>query len=120
MLYKLSQGQKHFVDFSLSILGIVAGIAVVVGDKLPSPWNIAVIAGGASGGYLVSNLTTYIETGQKPSIATVAKEAEDIFSIVRPAVVNQISALPPEQQGVAQGVLDTIDLEIAKQKAAKA
>lgn len=115
MIIKLSQGEKNICDTLLAIVGAAfgvggSGLAIVIAH---APSWIAPFGGvaGLAVGYFVSDAITYVDTGQKPAAVS---QATNLYEQAKPAILASIKNLPVEQQGIAQGILDTIDLEISK------
>jgi hypothetical protein len=118
MLYKVSQGVKTFIDFGLLVVGGSTALFVDSVSHLPPPYNYFAPVVGAGVGYLISDLTTFVDKGSSSSssaVSGVKTQLVNLYELAKPNISAALtSKIPPEEQPTAQSVIQIIEAEIEK------
>lgn len=113
MAFSLSQNTKAAIDVVLGLvgglLGYLAANATQFGAQAP---YVSII--GVVGGYAVSDVLSFVQTGQAPSAQEVETQVQSAWRMSKPLIQAEITKLSPTDQIIANGALQQIEGLIAK------
>ena len=115
MAIKLSQNVKTLLDLVLSLVGLTVTELVQNSAKFSQPWGTILGIAGAPLGYLISDLTTIVNTGTLPATSVIQQQVKTTWTDVRPSVVAQVAKITnPNEQAIVNSIIAVVDSQVAK------
>ena len=113
MAYALGKNTKAVVDI---VLALVGGLLANLAANASSFGQYApyVTIGGVVGGYAVSDVLSYVDTGALPSTPVIIGQAQASFNAAKPLIQTEIAKLSQNDQALANAAIAVIDGYLAK------